>query len=96
MKMLSSLPLESCVSSHCFISAWVGKDLRISDVNPLALDGGGPGRRAAAVGPKGEEEAVIAAVISAEFRRVGGFGEDLGGAASGVGGCEEALLESSE
>ena len=47
----------------------------ISEVRPLDLDGGGPGRRAALVGPRGAEEEFIGLRHgSREVRREGGRG----------------------
>jgi hypothetical protein len=46
----------------------------MSDVKPLALDGGGPGRRAALSGPRGAEEAVmLLGELSKELRNDGGL-----------------------
>jgi hypothetical protein len=47
----------------------------MSDVNPLALDGGGPGRRAALSGPRGAEEADMFRELSKELRSDGGLGD---------------------
>ena len=52
----------------------------ISDVKPLALEGGGPGRRAALRGPRGAEEAVMMfGELSKEVRSDGGLGEVVAG-----------------
>ena len=48
----------------------------MSDVKPLALEGGGAGRRAALSGPSGAEDAVMLfGELSKEVRSDGGFGE---------------------
>jgi hypothetical protein len=52
----------------------------MSDVKPLALDGGGPGRRAALSGPRGAEEAVMLfGELSKELRSDGGLGDVAAG-----------------
>src|SRR5271156_781637 len=46
----------------------------MSDVKPLALDGGGPGRRAALSGPRGAEEAdMLLGELSKELHSDGGL-----------------------
>jgi hypothetical protein len=48
----------------------------MSDVKPLALEGGGAGRRAALSGPSGAEDALMLfRELSNEVRSDGGFGE---------------------
>lgn len=48
----------------------------MSDVKPLALEGGGAGRRAALSGPSGAEDAVMLfGELSREVRNDGGFGQ---------------------
>jgi hypothetical protein len=48
----------------------------MSDVKPLALDGGGPGRRAALSGPRGAEEGdMLLGELSKELRSDGGLGD---------------------
>src|SRR3954470_17265392 len=48
----------------------------MSDVKPLALEGGGPGRRAALSGPRGVEEAdMLFGELSNESRSDGGLGD---------------------
>jgi hypothetical protein len=47
----------------------------MSDVKPLALEGGGPGRRAALSGPRGAEEADMFGELSNELRSDGGLGD---------------------
>ena len=52
----------------------------MSDVKPLALDGGGPGRRAALSGPRGAEEAdMLFGALSKELRSDGGLGDGAAG-----------------
>ena len=52
----------------------------MSDVKPLALDGGRPGRRAALSGPRGAEEAdMLFGELSKELRSDGGLGDVLAG-----------------
>jgi hypothetical protein len=52
----------------------------MSDVKPLALDGGGPGRRAALSGPRGAEEAdMLFGGLSKELRSDGGLGDVVAG-----------------
>ena len=63
----------------------------MSDDRPLALGGGGPGRRAAFSGPRGAEEAVMVfGELSKEVRSDGGLGEVVAGGSAGadVGGLE--------
>ena len=55
----------------------------ISDVKPLALEGSGPGRRAALSGPRGAEEAVMVfGELSKEVRSDGGLGDVVAGGAA--------------
>lgn len=72
----------------------------ISDVRPLALDGGGPGRRAAFSGPRGAEEAVMLGdEPSKDVRKDGGLGEVVVCVSISVGvaglvgssGCADAI-----
>jgi hypothetical protein len=63
----------------------------MSEVRPLALVGGGPGRRAALVGPRGEEEEDMVGALGL----VGGMEGGLFGT-SGVDGCEEFVEDASE
>ena len=69
----------------------------ISFVRPLALEGGGPGRRAAFTGPSGAEE--LLRPLSKEVFREGGLGDVLGSDSAGdnlVGlGLSEDTLSSS-
>jgi hypothetical protein len=52
----------------------------MSEVRPLALEGRGPGRRAALSGPRGAEEAVMLfGELSKEVRSDGGFGDVVAG-----------------
>jgi hypothetical protein len=52
----------------------------MSDVRPLALEGRGPGRRAALSGPRGAEEAVMLfGELSKEVRSDGGLGDVVAG-----------------
>lgn len=69
----------------------------ISEVRPLALDGGGPGRRAAFKGPRGAEDAVMleAGDLSKEVRNDGGLGEVDPGGSVIVSGLEEPTGTSS-
>ena len=71
----------------------------MSDVRPLALDGGGPGLRAALVGPRGADEALKGdAAVPAGLFKDGGLGDvcDVAGLSSGVVGFEEVVDEVSE
>jgi hypothetical protein len=69
----------------------------MSDVKPLALDGGGPGRRAALSGPRGAEEAVMLfGELSKELRNDGGLrgvaaGESVPADAVALEGSANAL-----
>ena len=56
----------------------------ISFVRPLALEGGGPGRRAAFTGPSGAEELLRPELaLSKEVRSEGGLGDVLGSDSAG-------------
>ncbi len=71
----------------------------MSDVRPLALDGGGPGLRAALVGPRGADEAFKGgAAVPVGLFKDGGFGDvwEASGVSSGVVGFEEVLDAVSE
>ena len=53
----------------------------MSELRPLAREAGGPGLRAAFVGPSGADEVDIwDAVLSVDLFREGGFGDDGAGA----------------